>query len=87
MSDEMYHLVVNTLEQAESSVHSWSHGLADWQLTVIDAAQPIAELEQLEDAYWVSPQAIAADLDRYAPAGRYDSVIVVWQANDDEGGA
>lgn len=86
MTDEMYDLVMHTVEQVEPAVRNWSHGLADWSLTVVDAAQPLGEVEQLDDGYWVSPKAIRADLDRYAPAGRYDSVVVVWQPTDDHGG-
>jgi hypothetical protein len=86
MTDDMHDLVIQTLQRAEPALHNWSHGLADWNLTVVDAARPLGEVEQLDDGYWVSPKAIRADLDHYAPAGRYDSVIVVWQPTDDQGG-
>jgi hypothetical protein len=47
--------------------------------------QPITQLTSLgSNGYWVSPSCIESDLDTYAPAGTYDSIIVIWLATDGE---
>ncbi|HWH24968.1 MAG TPA: hypothetical protein VNW68_08780, partial [Candidatus Limnocylindria bacterium] len=84
MPDEMLELVTGIAATTGNRIYNWSDGLADWQLTVALAERPLRQLEPLDNGYWVSPAVIEADLDRHAPAGRYDSVIVVWSPTGGE---
>lgn len=82
MSDELHALTLDVVDRIAPSVHAWSAGLANMALTVIEPRHPLKHLARFAGGYWVDPTAIAADLARYAPAGRFDSIIVVWPATD-----
>jgi hypothetical protein len=85
MSATMRDLVGDVIRRYRNSVSSWSDGLAAVDLDVIDVPHAITSLNKLNGAYWVGPDAVENDLDRYAPTGTYDSIIVVWDAKDDNG--
>lgn len=85
MSNTMYDLVKKTMGQAKRSVGTWSDGFAAMDLTFVDAPNPITSLAPLGSGYWVGPQSVKAELDRYAPTGTYDSVFVIWEPRDAAG--
>lgn len=85
MSDSMYELVRDTVDRYRRSVTNWSNGLAAAALTVVDVPHPITKLDKLGSYYWVGPNATEDDLDRYAPTGKFDGVIVIWRARDSSG--
>lgn len=85
MSGTMRGLVGDVIHRYRDSVGAWSDGLAAVDLDIIDVPHAVPSLNRLGDAYWVGPDAVESDLDRYAPTGTYDSVIVVWDATDDSG--
>ena len=85
MTAGMRDLVGDTVRRYRNSVAAWSDGLANVDLDVVDIPHAVTSLNKLGDAYWVGPDAVKHDLDRYAPTGRYDSVIVIWDAKDDSG--
>ncbi|MDQ3856040.1 MAG: hypothetical protein M3281_06550 [Chloroflexota bacterium] len=62
-------------------VYSWSDGLAAQNMTVkVISDHKLRTLTQRADGtYWVSPSDIRSDLDRLAPRGAYDSLVVIWK--------
>ena len=64
-------------------VSEWSDYKAKVDVTVIASDMPLKTVtfdgndSSGKPRWWVSPRDVAAELDRYAPEGRYDSVIVV----------
>jgi hypothetical protein len=85
MTNTMYDLVKKTMGQAKNSVGTWSDGLAQMNLTFVDVPHPITSLAPLGSGYWVGPQSVKPDLDRYAPTGTYDSIFVIWEPRDAAG--
>jgi hypothetical protein len=85
MNDTMHDVLLDTLDRYQHSVRTWSAGYAAMDLTYVEVPHPITRLDKLGSGYWVGPDSVEADLDQYAPTGRYDSVFVVWQAKDDSG--
>jgi hypothetical protein len=85
MGDTMHNLVLDTLGRFRSAVSSWSGGLAAMKMDIVDVPHALTSLDKIGSAYWVGPQSVEADIDRYAPTGSYDSVFVVWQARDNSG--
>jgi hypothetical protein len=63
-------------------VYDYSDHTAEMEAHVIVVDHPLTNLEPINDGYWPSPAVTAADLDLYAPVGKYDSVIVFWQPSD-----
>jgi hypothetical protein len=85
MTNTMYDLVKKTMGQAKQSVGTWSDGFAQMNLTFVDVPHPITSLAPLGSEYWVGPQSVKPDLDRYAPTGSYDSIFVIWEPRDAAG--
>ncbi|MEX2548213.1 MAG: hypothetical protein WD830_10555, partial [Chloroflexota bacterium] len=85
MSATMHDVVLDTVDRFRRSVGIWSGGLASTSLTIVEVPHPITTLNKLSGGYWVGPDSVEADLDRYAPTGTYDSIFVMWQAKDDSG--
>jgi hypothetical protein len=85
VGDSMYDLVRSTLRRTVRSVNEWSGGMAAMDLHVVDVPHALTKLDEWGGGYWVGPQAVEADLDRYAPPGTYDSVFVIWRARDASG--
>jgi hypothetical protein len=63
-------------------VYDYSDHTAEMEAHVIVVDHPLTNLEPINEGYWPSPGVTAADLDTYAPNGKYDSVIVFWQPSD-----
>lgn len=85
LSNSMYDLTTDVLGRFRRSVNNWSDGLAALDMDFVDVPHPLSHLNRLSTSYWVGPDAVKADLDRYAPNGTYDSIIVIWNATDDAG--
>ena len=69
----------------DQSVERWSAGRVAIDLDVIVASEPLRSLSPIWESFWVGPDDVEADLDRYAPTGKYDSVFVVWQPSSKTG--
>jgi hypothetical protein len=83
MDTQMHNLVLDALGRFKRSVGTWSNDLVHMNLDIVEVPHPITSLDSLGSGrYWVGPHAVEADLDQYAPTGRYDSIFVVWQARD-----
>jgi len=85
MSNTMYDLVRKTMGQAKRSAGTWSDGFAAMDMTFVDSPNPIRSLAPLGSGYWVGPQSVKAELDRYAPTGTYDSIFIIWEPRDAAG--
>lgn len=69
-----------------SSANELSDGSGAIRQTIVYPNRTIRSVTKLgEDNYWLSPSDIAADLDKYAPDGKYDSIIVNWRKHDGKG--
>lgn len=60
-----------------------SRGRVVWKTDTVISATPLTKVAKLGDGAWVSPDCVQEDLDKYAPLGKYDGVIVYWKAKDD----
>jgi hypothetical protein len=67
-------------------VYDYSNHTAEMEAHVIIVDHALTNLEPIGSGYWPSPATTAADLDLYAPNGKYDSVIVFWQASNPDTG-
>jgi hypothetical protein len=85
MSGAMRDLVVDTVDRFNTSVRTWSNGVAAMEMDVVDVPHGITSLDKLSSSYWVGPRSVEADIDQYAPTGTYDSIFVIWQAKDAAG--
>jgi len=63
-------------------VYDYSGNTAELEAHVVVVDRPLTDLEPISTGYWPSPNVTRPELDLYAPAGKYDSVLVLWQASD-----
>ena len=85
MSDYMYDLALSSVRRTVQTVHKWSGSMAALDMDVVDVPHPVTSLTPLGSGYWVGPAAVKPDLDEYAPAGRYDSIVVIFLPKDAAG--
>ncbi|MDQ3938284.1 MAG: hypothetical protein M3253_06335 [Chloroflexota bacterium] len=85
MSDSMYDLSRSVVNKFVNSASTWSDSYAAMSLTVVDVPVPLTRLDPLGSGYWVGPKAVRPEMDKYAPAGKYDSIFVLWQNKDSAG--
>ena len=86
MRRSMHSMVVHNLRRAKQSVYNWSGGLVRWDLTIVEVPHALGRVDSFGGAsYWAGPVATARDVDQYAPKGKYDSVIVVWDSQSANG--
>lgn len=85
MSDYMYDLALSSVRRTVTTVQKWSGTMAALDLDIVDVPHPLTSLDPLGSGYWVGPTAVRPDLDQYAPAGRYDSVVVIFLPKDAAG--
>ncbi|MDQ3328654.1 MAG: hypothetical protein M3506_09055, partial [Chloroflexota bacterium] len=79
---------VENVKRVPGSVNTWSGGYAGMRQTIVYPANPIRSVTSLgSNGYWLGPSNIKADLDWFAPPGRYDSIFVIWRHDDDRGNA
>ena len=67
-------------------VSSYSNGTAELEAHVIVVDRPLTNLEPISSGYWPSPDITRPEMDLYAPKGKYDSVMVFWQASNPDTG-
>jgi hypothetical protein len=59
--------------------HVLSEGEASVTHEIVVLEEPLSSVTRLaEQSYWPSPEDTRADLDRYAPRGRFDSIFILW---------
>lgn len=87
------HLISSSLTKAEASkyraevaalpalIYSWSGHNVTMKITIISPPHTITKLDTGCGGPYVAPWDIQTDINTYAPAGRYDSIIVGWSAN------
>jgi hypothetical protein len=85
MGDSMYSLALKTVRSTVGTVNSWSGGMAALNMSIVEVPRPMTGLEPFGSGYWASPASVRSDLDRYAPTGAYDSVIVIFLPKDANG--
>jgi hypothetical protein len=67
------------------TINEWSAGAGRAVLTIVYPTRPIQSVSAYgTEIYWASPDDVRPELDQYASQGTYDSVIVVWKADDGE---
>jgi hypothetical protein len=67
--------------QLPSQITQWSSNNVTMQITTEYPTHPLTTLSSLGgDNYWFSYGNAKPDLDQYAPLGKYDSVIVIWNS-------
>ena len=85
MEDDEYASTLAVLARVPGAVQDWSDGLAALDPFEVRLAQ--RPLRSLSDAggfrWWPAPRDCGRELDRHAPRGRYDAVLVVWPAPAD----
>jgi hypothetical protein len=82
MGAEMHDLVLNTVNRFSRSVKTWSGGAVAMDLDIVEVPHAVTALDTFGSGYWLGPRSVRDDLNRYAPAGAYDSIFVVWKARD-----
>lgn len=86
MTDKMYNLSREVIDKFVNSSANWSGGFTGIDLTVVNVPRTLDRIEPLSGGkYWVAPKSVKPDMDKYAPAGSYDSVFVLWEAKDSAG--
>jgi hypothetical protein len=85
MSDSMYDLSRSVVNKFVNSASGWSDSYAGVNMTVVDVPVPLTRLDTLGSGYWVGPKSVRPEMDQYAPAGKYDSIFVLWQNKDSAG--
>ena len=78
------------LRSYERDANSWSRGNAKLHLTIVHPPGTLTHLtlggtSTLGSQWMVKPEDVRGDLDRFAPFGGYDSVIVAWPRTDMSG--
>jgi hypothetical protein len=69
-----------------SAISSWSGRNAAMTQTFVYPSRTLTTLTPLGgNGYWVSPTDVKAEIDKYAPTGRYDSVFVIWRNDNGKG--
>jgi len=74
-----YTSAVNQLPALMSYVSS---GAMNATVTVVQSSRTITSLSSGCGGPYVTPDKVQADIDQYAPAGTYDSIIVGWSINN-----
>ncbi len=78
---------VAAFEKFPALVKELTDGAAGVAPTIVEVNHAITSITRLhERTYWPSPDDTRAELDRFNPAGEYDSVFVYWPQNDFETG-
>ncbi len=66
----------------KEAVSTLSKGAVSLSVDFVSDAGTITSLSRDGNSWWVGPRDVRDSLDRYAPEGTYDSVVVYWR-NDD----
>jgi hypothetical protein len=88
ISDADMALQLSAVRGIGPTVASWSGGRGTLDVDIVEVDRPLDHVDRLVSGeYWYGPSSAGPDLDRFAPPGRYDSVITIWQAWDANGAA
>jgi hypothetical protein len=80
---DMHELVVDLARRFARDVHEWSRGEVAIELDIVEAATTLSRLARYgKSEFWVSPECVREEIERHAPAGRYDSIFVVFSPHD-----
>lgn len=76
---------LDVLARVPEAVRSWSEGLVELDpFDVVEARRPLGSLSDVGGfRWWPAPQDCRRELDRHAPAGRYEAILLVWPAPPD----
>lgn len=83
MSADEYLVTRDVLTGVPTAVAAWSDGNAALDpFDIVDAAVPFRRLSDSGNGrLWVAPDDCREELDRVAPRGRYDAVLVIWPSD------
>jgi hypothetical protein len=83
LSDAEVGDAVGSFRQFPLLVNELTHGLVKIEFEIVSAERKLTTLTQMgPEQYWPSPDDTRPELDSLAPAGRYDSVFVLWPQSD-----
>ena len=83
LSDAEVEDAVGSFRQFPLLVKELTHGLVKIEFEIVSAERKLTTLTQMgPEQYWPSPDDTRPELDTLAPAGRYDSVFVLWPQSD-----
>jgi len=86
MSSSDLQKALYVIRRVPSTVYNWSRGNTYLSQTIVYPDHPISSVTSLgANGFWVSPLDIKADINKYAPQGRYDSIFVIWRLDTDSG--
>jgi hypothetical protein len=85
MSDFMYDLALKTVRRTVGTVNAWSGKMAALDMKIVDVPNAVTSVAPFGGGYWVGPQNVKPDLDRYAPTGSYDSIVIIFPPKDANG--
>jgi hypothetical protein len=85
MEPEEHAATLEVLERVPDAVASWSDGLAALEpFDIVEARRPLGSLSDAGGfRWWPAPNDCRRELDRHAPHGRYDAILVIWPAPPD----
>ncbi len=65
-------------------VYDYSGQTAELEAHIVISERPLTSISEVGGAYsyWPGPEDTMPEIDQYAPAGTYDSVVIFWQASD-----
>ena len=79
MDQSLKSTIVRAFQNLPNLIMDGTNTLVLSEYDVIEISSPVTRLSRLGNGlYWLSPDDIKADLEQYAPPGKYDSVHVVW---------
>lgn len=79
---------VSAVRRTPGTIYNGSGIQAALRMRVIYPNHPVGSISlhaNRDYGYWLAPADMEADLERYAPARRYDSVIVIWRTDTHAG--
>lgn len=86
MSDSMLKLTKDVAAKFVKATANWSDNYTAMDFKIVEVPRTIDKLNTLSNGkYWVGPNVVKSDIDKYAPTGTYDSIFVVWEAKDSKG--
>lgn len=86
MTDTEMAELQSAAESVPATIAAWSHGYTGAEVTVSIASHPLTKVDAVPGhpgQIYVTASDVRADLDALAPAGRFDSVYLVWKPWND----
>jgi sulfur transfer complex TusBCD TusB component (DsrH family) len=66
-------------------VYSYSDHTAELEANIVISSRTLTHVSEVNGvaySYWPSPDDTLPEIQQYAPAGTYDSILIMWQASD-----